>query len=328
MSNVEDGEDTRTNEAMILDPHLYIIDPHIHLWRRETTGPYWVPELARDLDAGHNVAKAVYVECGERYLSHGPDHLRSVGESVFVTETAEFESRIAGLICKVDLSLGFGIQSTLDAHIEAAGGLLKGARHAAAFDPNRSALQNPGSARPGLLSSDAARDAMIALFRNKLVNDHWIFFHQIDDLSALIRTAPETTIVLNHLGTPLGVGPYRADAASVWNSWRGALSRLAEHPNVFVKLGGLGMPDVGLGWGLAPSEIHYERVSERWKPWIEATIEIFGVERCMFESNSPVDCVSVPYSALWNAFKHMTRNYSVSERKSLFSATARRVYQL
>ena len=111
-------------------------------------------------------------------------------------------------------------------------------------------------------------------------------------------------------------------------AWRDGIAAVAECPNVFVKLGGLGMPQTGFGWHERDVPIGSEELAEAMSPFMEHCIEKFGPERGMFESNFPVDKVSFSYTVMYNAFKRMSRGYSDSERADLFHDTAARAYRI
>ena len=95
-----------------------------------------------------------------------------------------------------------------------------------------------------------------------------------------------------------------------------------------VKLGGLGMPRCGFGLHERPDPPTSEELAVTISPYIHWCIEQFGVERCMFESNFPVDKVSFSYGVMWNAFKRLTKAFSAGERAALFHDNAVRVYRL
>src|SRR5690606_11731468 len=110
-----------------------------------------------------------------------------------------------------------------------------------------------------------------------------------DDLIDLARAFPDQPIVLDHVGGPLGVGPYAGRRDAAFADWRRSIRTLAECPNVHVKLGGLGMKICGFGFedaARAPSSVD---LTDAWRPFIETAIEDFGPHRAMFESNFPVD---------------------------------------
>jgi predicted TIM-barrel fold metal-dependent hydrolase len=134
--------------------------------------------------------------------------------------------------------------------------------------------------------------------------------------------------VLNHVGGPLGIGPYAECRDETFTVWSRAIQRLATCPNVTVKLGGLGMVAYGFGFDALPEPPDSVRLAEAWRPYIETCIAAFGPDRSMFESNFPVDKQSYGYGVGWNAFKRLTQDYSADERRELFAGAARRAYRL
>jgi L-fuconolactonase len=133
-------------------------------------------------------------------------------------------------------------------------------------------------------------------------------------------------IVLNHFGGPLGVGPYKRDA--VFAGWRTDIKALAACPNVYVKLGGLAMIVNAFDFHLAPLPPSSGEMAKAWRPYVEACVESFGADRCMFESNFPVDKGACGYPVLFNAFKRLASGASAAEKADLFAATASRFYRL
>jgi L-fuconolactonase len=103
---------------------------------------------------------------------------------------------------------------------------------------------------------------------------------------------------------------------------------LATCPNVAMKLGGIGMVVFGLGFEEKPEPPSSEELAGAWEGPITYAIEQFGADRCMFESNFPVDKMSCSYVTLWNAFKRIASGASPHEKAALFSGTASRVYRL
>jgi hypothetical protein len=135
-------------------------------------------------------------------------------------------------------------------------------------------------------------------------------------------------IVLDHLGGPLAIGPYASRREEVLAAWRTAMRAVAACPNVTLKLGGIGMPTIGPDWRAAPAPPTSEDVAAEWGPSIRFAIEAFGADRCMFESNFPVDGWAIGYVVLWNAFKRITAGAGAGERDDLVRGTATRVYRL
>lgn len=147
-------------------------------------------------------------------------------------------------------------------------------------------------------------------------------------MASLADAFPGTAIVLNHVGGPLGIGPYAGRLAEVFEVWRPAILDLAKRPNVCVKLGGLGMAICGFGFDKQDPRPGSDVLADAWRPYIETCIEAFGPTRGMFESNFPVDGASCDYRTLWNALKRLAAGASADEKAALFKRTARRFYRL
>ncbi|MFO1168343.1 MAG: amidohydrolase family protein [Rhodoblastus sp.] len=328
----------RRSEAA-LDPGLPIIDPHHHLWDRPRTR-YLIDELAADIGApnqgGHNVVATVFVQCGAMYRAHGPEELKPVGETEFVAgQGAMADSGLYGsarcnaaIVCHIDLTLRDDVARVIDAHLAVAGGRLRGVRHATAHDPSPDVRTSSANPPAGLLADSGFRRGFAQLARQDLSFDAWLYHPQIGELAALARAFPDTQIVLDHCGGPLGVGPYAARREEVFASWRASIRHIAQAPNVVVKLGGLGMAISGYDFHLREDPPASQMLADAWRPWFETCIEAFGPDRCMFESNFPVDKGSCSYNALWNAFKRVAAGASAAERAALFHDTAARVYRI
>jgi len=328
----------RRTEAA-LDPDLPIIDPHHHLWDRPRTR-YLIDELAADIGApdqgGHNVLATVFVQCGAMYRAHGPEELKPVGETEFVAgQGAMADSGLygparcnAGIVCHIDLTLGDDVARVINAHLALAGGRLRGVRHATAHDPSPDVRTSSANPPAGLLADARFRRGFAQLARHDLSFDAWLYHPQIGELAALSRAFPDTKIVLDHCGGPLGVGPYAARREEVFASWRASIRNIAQAPNVVVKLGGLGMAISGYDFHLKEDPPVSQTLADAWRPWFETCIEAFGADRCMFESNFPVDKGSCSYNVLWNAFKRVASGASVAERAALFHDTAARIYRI
>ena len=318
----------------VLEPDRPIIDPHHHLSQGADRGDYLVADLWADTGSGHRVEKTVFVECGEGYRQAGPEHLRCLGETEFVARCAAAsanggpgKSVIAGIVANADLTLGDAVEDVLLGHQEVGQGLFRGIRHAGACD-TQPGLANPGRAPEGLYARDDFRRGMRVLGRLGLSHDNWHFHHQIPAFADLARAVPETAMVLDHFGTPLGVGPYASQREEIFAQWRKDIVDLAACPNVVAKLGGLAMIDNGFGWEQRQRPATSDELVEAQKRYYLHTIESFGPERCMFESNFPVDKRSISYRVLWNAFKKMVVDFSEDEKHALFHGTAARFYRL
>jgi predicted TIM-barrel fold metal-dependent hydrolase len=317
-----------------LDPDVAICDPHHHLWDHPTDR-YLLEELRADTGAGHRVERTVFVECTSAYRQDGPEALRPVGETDFVAAIAAESERtaadgaiIAGIVGFADLRLGDAVEEVLAAHVAAGGGRFRGIRHASSWDADPGIRNAHTDPPPGLLADPSFRVGLAVLGRAGLRFDAWHYHPQIPELVDLARAHPEVPIVLDHLGGPLGIGPYARRREEVREVWRGSMEELATCENVSVKLGGIGMPIYGLGWHQRPEPPTSEELAVAWGPDIRFCIEAFGVDRCMFESNFPVDRRSCTYVVLWNAFKRIVADASPDERAALLSGTATAFYGL
>ena len=135
-------------------------------------------------------------------------------------------------------------------------------------------------------------------------------------------------MVLDHFGGPLGIGPYAGKRAEIFSQWRSDVAELARCPNVVAKLGGINMSVNGFGWHRRDRPPSSEELVAATGDYYLHAIDVFGPERCMFESNVPVDRQSCSYGVLWNAFKRLAQRFSPAERSALFHDTATRVYRL
>ena len=320
----------------VVDPDRRIVDPHHHLWEI-SDADYVLEHLWADTGSGHRVEKTVFVECRASYRTGGPEHLRPIGETGFVADIAEASAagpgpRIAGIVAYADLRLGAAgdgrLDEVLDAHDEAGRGLFRGIRHPISCPEFPDTLLIPGRAPAGLAADEAFRAGVRRLGERGLTYDSWHYHVQLPEFTDLCRAAPDTTIVLDHFGTPLGVGPYEGRREEIFARWKADLAELARCPNVVAKLGGLAMPDNGFGWHDAERPPTSEEVVAAHRPYFLHAIERFGPDRCMFESNFPVDRLSLSYRVLFNAFKKMVADFSDAEQDAMFSGTAERVYRL
>lgn len=333
MAEVSPGSDewlAQVTES-IIDADRPIVDPHHHLWDRPRS-TYVLEHLWADTGSGHNVIKTVFLECGARYFEDGPEHLKPVGETVFVESIASASRQgegveIAGIVARADLRSP-QLDELLDAHEDAAQGLFRGIRHAGARDPHPEALRIPGRAPEGLYTSDEFRQGVARLGERGYTYDTWHYHHQNLDFRELATAVPGTTLILDHFGTPLGVGPYADKREEIFAQWRDDMGAIAECPNVFAKLGGLAMPDNGFGWDKRSTPASSDEFVEAQARYYDHTIACFGADRCMFESNFPVDRRSLSYHVLWNGLKKIAAKYSEKEQMAMFCDTASRVYKL
>jgi L-fuconolactonase len=322
----------------VLEPDLPIVDPHHHLYGTAAdTNYYRIEDFQKDLSVGHRIIGTVYMEAYKSgWRNTGPESLKSVGEIEMIRHATPGPIAIgrglchvaAGIVSNVDLTLGDGVSQVLDSHMEAAGGRLRGVRHHLAIVRGLVGRFIKEPPNPNLLSDPAFRKGYAQLQRHGMSFDAWIYQHQLDELINIADAFAQTPIVLNHLGTIIGVGEFRTQRADVIARWRSQMRGLAARPNVVVKLGGMGMPVFGFGFENGQRPATSSALAKAWQPLVEESIEAFGTSRCMFESNYPVDKQSCGYLTLWNAFKLLTRSMSSDERCDLFYRTACRTYRL
>ena len=316
-----------------LEPALAIVDTHHHFWLRPGDR-YLLDELLADLDCGHNIAATVFEECHAFYRADGPRHMSPVGEIEFATGIAAMSRSgrygstkvAAGIVGKADLSLGASVEEVLVAGIAAGGGRFRGVRHSAAWDADP--IIGNGAKAPGLYLDPNFGDGLDRLASLGLSLDAWVFHPQLDEVTTLATRHPDAQIVLCHCGGPLGYGPYAGKQEEVRAQWLASITELAKRPNVVVKLGGMMMRLASYDYGVEPAPPTSAQLAELWRPYIEPCIDLFGSERCMVESNFPVEKMGIGYGPLWNAFKHITKGASTNEKALIYRDTANRIYQL
>lgn len=317
----------------VIDPDREIIDPHHHLWDRGGS-VYEMPQFWRDTGDGHNVAGTVFIECRMNWREGGPDHLKPVGETEYVVRQATLaaqqpdRAQLIGHIAHANLAAP-NLDEVLDAHAAAAPDLFKGVRHSLSCEQaDPAALMIPGRGAPGLSATDAFRRGVQRLGARGLTYDCWLYHHQLEEYRDLAAACPDTTMILDHFGTPLGVGVYAGQKAEIFAKWKDDVAAIAERPNVRAKLGGLAMPDNGFGYLDRDKPPSSDELLEDQAHYYEHMLACFGADRCMFESNFPVDRVSVGYRVYWNAMKKLVADRPEAEKAALFSDTARRTYGL
>jgi len=328
---IDQSGDSNTVEE-ILDPELQICDAHHHLWDFKGSR-YLVEELSRDI-IGHRVTKTVFVECQSKYYESGPEQLRSVGETAFVDQiTAHCQDNsntphiAAGIVAYADLRLGTAVDEVLEHHSQASA-RFRGIRFAAAWDASEQVHNAHTNPTPNLLADNTFREGFSCLGKRGLTFDTWLYFHQLPELTELARAYPEIPIILNHVGGPIGVGPYKDRRDEIFHVWQKYICDLSTLKNVFIKLGGLTMTAAGFGWNKRLKPASSIELAESMGPYYHHCIQTFGPTRCMFESNFPVDSTGASYYVLWNAFKRISRDYSMEERAALLHGTATRIYRL
>ncbi len=335
-----------------LEPDLPIVDPHHHLWlelpedtakrvgdanpynhvRREILR-YLFEELHEDLTCGHNVVATVYAECGSMYRADVNDPMRVVGEVEFASGVAAMYASgrfgkiraCAGIVGYAELMLGAAVREVLEAQIAAGSGRFRGIRNHLTYDRH---IPMFAQGNPHIMADAKFREGFAQLAPLGLTFDAWLFESQLGELVDLARAFPETPIVVDHTGAPLGIGYYADKGAEVFASWKQGILALAECPNVMVKLGGLGMPISGFPSFRQDPPATSQQLADEWRPWFETWIEAFGTHRCMFESNYPTEGGSGSYSTVWNAFKRVAQGATEDEKANLFGNTAARFYGL
>lgn len=334
-----------------IDPLQPIIDSHHHLLDRRPRPilpegtrrhqRYLGDDLIEDIrGSGHNVVDTVFVECLSMYREDAADPFRPVGEVQFVQGIAAMAAsglygkgvRCCGAIVGfADLTLGAGVEPVLRALMDS-GENFRGIRHSHAWheSPEIANSHHPTSDIADLLGRDDFRAGFAVLSKLGLTFDCWGYHTQLTEVTDLATAFPDATIILNHMGGPLVCGPYEDQrAGQVFDTWENGIRLVAGCPNVLVKVGGFGMPIYGfdLGGVEPPSS---QTLAETWKPYFEILIDAFGAERCMFESNFPVDKVSFSYTSLWNAFKLIAMDLcmTTAQKNDLFFGTAARTYSV
>lgn len=317
----------------IIEPDLPICDAHHHLWDRPGNR-YLLDDLQRDLDSGHRIVSTIHVDCVSMYRSQGPEALRPVGETEFVEAVAGSDAvRSDGrAICAAnvgfaDLNMGNAVAEVLDEHLSASP-RFRGIRHCAAWDASDRIQNAHTHPFEHMLADRRFREGFSELAKRNLSFDAWVFHPQIPEVTQLARAFPDTLIVLDHLGTPLGIGPYADRRAEVLAVWKQSIAELARCPNVILKLGGIQMPLNGWGFHKLPVPPSSEQIAALTREYYLHAIDCFGVERCLFESNYPADRPSAPYATIWNVFKRLTAGFSDSEKAALFHDNAVRYYRL
>jgi predicted TIM-barrel fold metal-dependent hydrolase len=321
----------------VLEPDLPICDPHHHFWDFRTARipyqRYLLHELIADVDQGHNVRSTVFIEARAMYRADGPAEMRPVGEVEFVQGLAAASASglygrcraAAAIVGHADLKLGDRVEPVLQALQAASPNRFRGIRHIVTWDRDPRVESREVE---GVLSTPGFRAGARVLGRMGLSLDTICCFPQLPEMVEFARAVPEVTIIMNHLGGLNRTGPFAGRDEEVMAQWRGGMAELAKCPNVYLKVGGHGMPRFGFDWHLRDKPVGSEELAEQMAPIMSYCIEQFGPDRCMFESNFPVDKVSFSHPILYNAFKRFSRSYSASERAALFHDTAVRAYRI
>jgi predicted TIM-barrel fold metal-dependent hydrolase len=319
----------------IIDPRRPIVDPHHHLWDRGGLR-YMIEEMSTDIASGHNIIATVYVDCRSMYRAKGAEAFRPVGEVEFANGVAAMSASggygpaqiCAGIVSHANLLLGDGAKAVLEAEIVAGQGRFRGIRHSSAWDAEAAVASMYATRPKGLLLDATFRKGFACLAPLGLSFDAWLFHPQLGEFVDLARAFPDTRIVLDHCGGPVGLGRFAGKREETFAVWKASIQQAAKCPNVNVKLGGLAMRLLGFDFHERPKPPTSEQAAAAWRPYIETCIEAFGPNRCMFESNFPPDKGQCSYQVIFNAFKRIAAQYSEAEKTALFSKTAADVYKL
>jgi L-fuconolactonase len=278
----------------------------------------------------------VFVECASMYRANGPEPMKPVGETEFVQGIAAMSASggygsaraASAIISYANLALGDAVRPVLEAHIAASPNRFRGIRHAAGWHASPD-IRNSHTNPPEHLFMDAKfREGFAHLGSLGLSFEAWLYHPQIPELTDLARAFPDVPIVLDHFGGPLGLGPYAGRADAVFEDWRRSIDELAKCQNVVAKLGGLNMPLNGFNWHKRDKPPTSQELADATRRYYLHTIERFAPERCMFESNFPVDKVSCSYAVLWNSFKRLVADFREDEKQAMFHDTAARAYRI
>lgn len=320
----------------IIDAEMPIIDAHHHLFKRANLR-YLLDDFLEDANAGHNISASVYIETQAMARQRGPQFLKALGEIEFANGAGAMSSSGLYGSCKVcaaivgyaEISAGDGIAELLDRAMAAAPDRFRGVRQMSFSHPSE-ALREVLSVRfpEGMISSAGFQKGFRHVASRSLTFDATVFHNQLVELGELAGSFPDTTIVLNHLGMAMAYGLDAEGRKEVFFEWRGRLKELASHSNVVCKIGGLGMPFWGFGFEKRSDPLGHVELAAAWAPYVETAIEAFGVERCLMESNFPLEGVACGYVPLWNAMKLITKEYTSSEKAALFRDVAARVYRI
>ena len=319
----------------VIDPARPIVDPHHHLWDRGGQR-YLIEDIAADIASGHNVIATVYVEARSMYRAGAPEAMGPVGEVEFANGAAAMSASggygparvCAGIVGHANLLLGEAARPVLESEIAAGNGRFRGIRHSSAWDADPNVAHMYATRPKGLLLDATFRKGFACLAPLGLSFDAWLFHPQISELADLARAFPDTKIVLDHCGGPVGLGIYANRREEIFKGWKTSIQDIAKCPNVVVKLGGLAMRLLGYDFHERPKPPSSEEAAAAWRPYIETCIEAFGPARAMFESNFPPDKGQCSYQVIFNAFKRISAPYSEAEKTALFSKTAADVYRL
>lgn len=345
---------------------IAILDAHVHFWDPATTPRLTSPLVALlgwNRPLLHRVAAALFPRMAREYLGKTDfmcsaylpeDHRRAFGRHRLrgfvhmqagwlapfamgpVGETRWLESiggdDLLGLVAHADLTLGKGLGRVLEAH-RAASPRFRGVRHLLAHSAAPGVMG--WTRKPAAYDAPAFREGYAALGRHGLRFDAWMYHHQLRGFAELARVHPEVPVVLCHAGTPPGFGgPFASvgrtaqERARIHDEWREGMAALAAIPHVHVKLSGLLMPILGFGFHQRETPPAATEIAEAIGPMLREVLALFGVDRCMFASNFPMDSVSAPLETILDAYFLALADLTPEGLAKVFAGNAARFYDL
>jgi predicted TIM-barrel fold metal-dependent hydrolase len=278
------------------------------------------------------------VEASAFHRADGPEVLRPLGEIEFANGVGAAcasgrygDVRVcAAIVGYADLRQGDQIGWLFDRAMAAAPDRFRGIRQITMEHPSDAPFQYFFTGRPpeAVFQHPEFRKGFRQLANRGLTYDATGFHLQLPDIASLADAFPDTPIIINHMTVAMGLEMDGTQRQELFKDWRDGLRETAQRPNVFCKIGGLGMPIWGFGFNERSDAVGYLELAETWRPFVETAIGIFGPERCMLESNFPPDGQSCGYVPTWNALKHIVFGFSKAEKADLFHRTAARVYRM
>lgn len=271
----------------------------------------------------------IHVDAG--WKGKGP--LSSVDETKWLTSiNLDSNPKILGIIVNANLENWAKVESVLNAHLDTSN-LVKGIRETLAWQPNKRILN--GSKKPDLINTVNWIKGFEIFSKFNLSFEATIYHNQIHDLAKLAESYPNIKVMVSHLATPVavagefgGMGKTKHERDQIYNTWKDSISRLAENQNVNIKLSGLGMPICGFGWNKQNSNFSNETIADSFAPYINHAIDSFGIDRCFFGSNYPIDKVSFPLTTLIEAYKIILEDLTDHQRSKIFYMNALNFYNI
>lgn len=311
-------------------------DRELVLTPKHVARPYFPEHYAADAAgvteaAGAPVSDIVHVEAG--WQGKGP--LAAADETRWLTSLpfgTDGRPNLAAIVAQADpRSPRCG--ALLDAHL-AASDKVRSVRLNAAWHPDRKVKS--WSDAPGLLTSRDFLAGFSALVERDLSFEATVYSNQLTDVAGLARQYPESTIVLTHCATPVGLfGPMGAETGwtvaqrtGIADEWRDQISALAEHPNVVAKCSGFAFPQLGYGHEPEGNIGGRDILRDLWYPFINHLADTFGTDRLMFGSNYPMDKPNASVPTLVGMLLDVLGSRGDDVLRKVFRDNGRRVYAL